>query len=52
MLKPILSLTEEQGLKNSNFATTSATQPLVILLSRTKGVLPMSLVISLAIFGI
>jgi hypothetical protein len=44
------SLTLLAGLKNSSLAANLARQPAAILLSHTKGVLPISSVISFAIF--
>src|SRR5689334_609865 len=49
MEKPIRSLTEWAGLKNSSLATTSAFAPSVTRFKRTSGVLPISSVTSFAI---
>jgi len=51
METPIRSLMLPQGLKDSSFATTVASSPSAILFSRTRGVLPMSSVMLLAIFA-
>jgi hypothetical protein len=48
--EPIRSFTELQGLKNSSLPTTVAAHPSVTRLSFTSGVLPMSSLISAAIF--
>src|SRR5512137_1785759 len=50
MLMPILSLTDEHGLKNSSLPATVAVHPSVTLLSFTSGVLPTRSTISRAIF--
>src|SRR5579864_8775592 len=50
MLTPMRSFTLASGFWLSSFATTSATQPVVTLFSRTSGVLPISSVTSFAIF--